>query len=373
MDTIAVLWETLGPYHAARLRACVAPAADRGHRIVAIEAFGASDAYRWDPLEGDLGFERRTLLCGRSPQEVSGPVVWATVARRLSDLGPLAVAIPGWSTHEALAALAWCRWRGRVAILMNDSKWDDAPRRRATEAVKSALVRRYDGALVSGTKAREYLLRLGMDPEHIALGYDVVDNAHFATATSSCGMRRSFLAVNRFVPRKNLDLLLRAYAAFRGDPATGGWTLVLVGAGPEEPRLRAIVEAERIPDVSFPGFAQIDTLPAHLTAAGCFVHPARQEQWGLVVNEAMAAGLPVLVSRTAGCAADLVEEGINGWCFDPTDERSLAAALRRVAALSDDQRAAMGQASARIISDFTPERFAASLLGLIDSAIVRRR
>ncbi|MDX1548697.1 MAG: glycosyltransferase, partial [Rhodothermales bacterium] len=101
-------------------------------------------------------------------------------------------------------------------------------------------------------------------------------------------------------------------------------------------------------------------LPVYYGRAGGFVHPAHNDQWGLVVNEAMAAGLPVLVSTRAGCAQDLVHDGENGFRFDPADPAALARLLARLAAPETD-RAAMGRRSREIIARWSPERFAEGL------------
>ena len=94
-----------------------------------------------------------------------------------------------------------------------------------------------------------------------------------------------------------------------------------------------------------------------------------REQWGLVVNEAMAAGLPALVSNRCGCAPDLVEEGRNGFTFDPYDAEELARLMLRVSSMSEDGRAAMGQASREIISRWTPETFATNLMKAVQIAL----
>jgi glycosyltransferase involved in cell wall biosynthesis len=107
----------------------------------------------------------------------------------------------------------------------------------------------------------------------------------------------------------------------------------------------------------FEGLKQVDELPACYAAADCFVLPSLSEPWGLVVNEAMASGLPVLISRRCGCARDLVREGENGFLFDPTRPDELARLMGLVADGGVD-RAAMGAASRRIVSGFTVERFA---------------
>ncbi len=114
-----------------------------------------------------------------------------------------------------------------------------------------------------------------------------------------------------------------------------------------------------------PGFVQIGPLSRYYGLASAFVLPSVKEAWGLVVNEAMAAGLPVMVSVTAGCRSDLVQDGANGFLFDPWDVNDIAGAMRRMEHLPEEARAAMGQRSRRIISAWSPKRFADGLLRAI--------
>ena len=119
-----------------------------------------------------------------------------------------------------------------------------------------------------------------------------------------------------------------------------------------------------------PGFLQMDELPRWYAYASAFVHPSLMEPWGLVVNEAAACGLPLLVSDRAGCVATLVPDppGTTGLRFDPADEPALAAALGAMAALPADRRAAMGQAAADVVSCWGPDRFARGTLEALDLA-----
>jgi len=119
-----------------------------------------------------------------------------------------------------------------------------------------------------------------------------------------------------------------------------------------------------------PGFKQYDELPAWYGLAGAFVHASTTEQWGLVVNEAMASGLPVLVSERCGCAPDLVKDGVNGFIFDPYDVERLARLMYRLAH-GDVDRDAMGRASQEIIADWGLERFADGLAKAVDVAVSR--
>jgi glycosyltransferase involved in cell wall biosynthesis len=123
--------------------------------------------------------------------------------------------------------------------------------------------------------------------------------------------------------------------------------------------------------VRLPGFIQYEALPSYYGLAGAFVHASTSEQWGLVVNEAMASGLPVLVSERCGCAPDLVEDGINGSTFDPHDVEELAGLMQRVAAMTDQRRLAMGRAGQRIVADWGPERFADGLMRAVQVAMRR--
>src|SRR5206468_3929765 len=117
---------------------------------------------------------------------------------------------------------------------------------------------------------------------------------------------------------KNLSRLIRAYHLYREQDTVEPWDLVLVGGGPEEISLRRQVNESALKGVWFAGTRQIDDLPIYYALAKCFVLPSVSEPWGLVVNEAMASGLPVLVSDRCG-SAELVQNGNNGFVFDPLD------------------------------------------------------
>ena len=169
--------------------------------------------------------------------------------------------------------------------------------------------------------------------------YDVIDNAIFASGTPRPDLpglgdtRPFFLASNRFVGRKNVAAIVRAFARYRAEGGT--WRLVLLGGGPTRPADEALAGSLGVADVTFAAFQQIEALPAYYAAAGAFVHAALVDQWGLVVNEALAAGCPAIVSERAGAAEDLVIDGVTGFRFNPVDEAVLAGLLARVAAMPD--------------------------------------
>jgi len=264
---------------------------------------------------------------------------------------------------------------------MSDSQEIDFERTTLREWVKRRFVSNCGGAIVGGTPHREYLVKLGMDPSRIRLGYDVVDNEHFrrgavqarehvAVLRKQMGLpAHYFLTVTRFIEKKNLPRLLQAFAMFLAATARDRtdaepWYLVVLGDGELRPLLEKQVNSLGLSDrVLMPGFKQYPELPTWYALAEAFVLASTTEQRGLVVNEAMASGLPVLVSNRCGCAVDLVRSGANGHTFDPHDVACLAGLMAQIAE-DPVQLRTMGKASAALIDAWSPAVFADNLFGL---------
>jgi glycosyltransferase involved in cell wall biosynthesis len=181
-------------------------------------------------------------------------------------------------------------------------------------------------------------MSLGMSKDRIFLGYDIVNNTFFARqprvvvdpASTHSHRTPVVLASSRFIARKNLPLLIRAFARAQ-ERVPVKWNLILLGDGPQREALSTLITTLNLTGTVFlPGFMNSAECRRHYHEADVFVHPATTEQWGLVVNEAMAAQLPVIVSRTCGCVPELVEDGTTGFTFSPTDEDTLVAALTKV-------------------------------------------
>jgi glycosyltransferase involved in cell wall biosynthesis len=365
MMCIAVLFARLGPYHVARLRAL-----SGDHDVVAVELSGTNLNYDWEPVATD-GLTHVQLFDGNH-RAVDASRLRQQVGAVLAEHAPDAVAVPGWWDPGALAALAWGRRHGVPVVLMSDSTALDAPRVWWREGLKRRVVSLFETALVAGTRHVEYLTGLGMSEDRIWTGYDVVDNDHFAEGADAARKHedeqraalglpdRYVLACGRFVEKKNLERAIEAYAQYRTRTETPR-ALVIVGDGPRRGALQERVAALGLQeDVYFPGFCQYDELPPYYGWADAFIHASTHEQWGLVVNEAMAAGLPVLVSERCGCAPDLVADGENGVTFDPFDTDEIAEALGGIPT-SESRRREMGRASRDRIRDWTPQTFARNL------------
>jgi glycosyltransferase involved in cell wall biosynthesis len=379
---IAVIWMRFGAYHLARLRGLAAFAAPAGHQIIGLEV-ASQDLYAWELQTGAEGFARQTLFTDRAYQELSAREIRSKVLAALNQLRPNAVAVNGWAVPEARAAMAWCQRNKVPVVLMSETKADDGAGARSwwKERVKSWLVQRCDSALVGGRAQAEYLTTLGFPYERIFLGYDAVDNDYFAAGAArvqaqtaqlraQAGLpEKYFFACTRFLPRKNIDGLLRGYSAYRvaclETGAAAPWDLVIAGSGDEDTALRELATRLRIDGVQWAGFVRYNRLPLYFGLASAFVHPAKAEPWGLVVNEAAASGLPLLVGRTVGAGYELVQDGVNGWRFNASNDEDITHALLAVASLPEEKRAALGRRSYEIVADWGPQRFARGLLDAV--------
>jgi len=388
----ALLFHRVGPYHFARARA-----AGKITNTTLIEVYKNDDVYGWDPVPGADGFQRVTLF--EKNNETADKLIRGVHAA-LDACRPDALAIPGWADAVAFGSIQWAAANQIPVIVMSETTEWDEPRMVWKEWIKRRILRMCTAGLVGGQPHADYLARLGMPYQRIFQGYDAVDNDYFARSAEKArsheleirkkyGLPANyFLASARFVDKKNLPNLVRAYALYRklvektaGNNRTRAtlsqdnepWSLVLLGDGPLKSELYSLVAALGLQkSVLLPGFKQYGELPAFYALAKVFIHASTIEQWGLVVNEAMASGLPVLVSNRCGCARDLVQEGINGFTFDPNHVGQMAEAMFRV---SDPlfPLSSFAAASTRIIADWSPDRFARGLNQAVEAALAAPR
>ena len=386
---LAVIFHRLGPYHVTRLGA-----AAQQCEVHAIELAAETKEYEWARTQGETRFTRTTLFPEGDSRDAAPQEVRRRMFRALDECAPEAVAIPGWSDRGALAALGWSLDRGVPAILMSESSAQDESRTMVKEFLKRRLVGLYASALVGGRLHADYLVQLGMERGRIRSGYDVVDNDYFARATDAirsdpakqvqirageAGDGRAlpeefFLASARFIEKKNLATLLRGYAGYVAGEGRSAWKMVLLGNGP----LRAALETQRAQlgletHLFMPGFKQYDELPLFYALANAFVHASTSEQWGLVVNEAAASGLPLIVSNRCGCLPELVHDNVNGFTFNPGSADELTESLMRLARLPLSQRQQFGQASRRLVRAFDPVHFGTGLREAAEIAIALPR
>ncbi|MCC6612967.1 MAG: glycosyltransferase family 4 protein [Anaerolineae bacterium] len=200
------------------------------------------------------------------------------------------------------------------------------------------LAARASGFLAYGEAARDYLHSLSVDDRRISILTQAIDNRYWIEAARTADADkvrqahklsgRTALCVGGLLYRKGIHHLIKAWAALP-DEFQRGNSLLLVGGGDEKERLEALSRGLDTHNVIFAGPISPRDLPAYYAAADLFVLPSLLDVWGLVVNEAMASGLPVLCSRYAGCAEELIVPGQTGEVFDPADTAAFSDLLVR--------------------------------------------
>jgi glycosyltransferase involved in cell wall biosynthesis len=423
---LAVLWAQYGPYHFARVEALRRLAGP--DRVHALEFSNDSEDYLWERQKSASGLI--TLCPGIAAEQLSFTTVFRSARRQLAALGVRVCLLPSYSPKQSLAALLAAKSLGIRTVMMNESHAGTAQAKGATALIKRRVVRLFEAALVGGRPHKRYFSLLGIPPEKIFTGYDAVDNNYFASEAEeirnqSAQTRKQyglpehyFLSLGRFVAKKNLPVLIRAFRRFLEATRFRNTHLVLVGSGEEEHKLKALcrgfglpvydkqqINGNRLageasatgtangksqmgdepPGVHFYGFRQIDENPVFYALADAFILPSLWEEWGLVVNEAMASRLPVVISEMAGCAEDLLEAARvneplfakvrsqlqelnlgqmvrhNGFVFNPNSSDELSRVLQFLES-SSETRAGMGEASWRIVEGFSCENFARNAL-----------
>jgi 1,2-diacylglycerol 3-alpha-glucosyltransferase len=382
-------WPRFGPYHVARIHAAQNYLSSQNIELAGLEVASSDRTYQWSSFDQQLVTNRKIVFPNRVYDEISSIQIFHGLFTALREIQPDVIAVNGYSSIDSWAIIVWSKLHHRRIILMNDSKEDDLKRSPKKEYLKKLFVRNFDAGLCAGTEHQRYLSQLGMNIKYIFTGYDVVDNAYFWHEAENVrknieGYRNLpglnsltpfFLASSRFIKRKNLGGLLDAYHLYREcfvqeNRESLPWRLVILGDGDERYRLECKIADQSIEDVTLVGFRQIEELPAYYGLASVFIHPALNDQWGLVVNEAMACGLPVLVSKHCGCVPELVHIGENGYLFDPEDTVELANLMLSMSTGRVDI-AKMGRASLETISNWGLERFSQGLFGAIQAALGR--
>jgi 1,2-diacylglycerol 3-alpha-glucosyltransferase len=389
---IGILFSDFGPYHVARIEALANEVKNRKGRLFAFRFAETSETYKWKP-ETPVNADVITLSHQQPAGLIKACKIAFTFFRQLKKNKIAIVFLPSYSPLPNLLCFMAAKIRGCKTILMIDS-WH------ATEkagffgrCLKHLLIRLYDAALVAGTPHIEYVRTYGQESSKIFTGYDVVDINYFMNKSRHWkntplpelpvkGLPgRFFLNLGRFVPKKNLGLLVQAYGKLvKRHPATN-IALVLVGEGSEEKKLKQTaaglglsirdgmddnIPAMNLPEVVFYPFQQTDLTPLFFSRCEAFVLPSLYEEWGLVVNEAMATGAAVIVSENAGCSRDLVTDGQNGFLFNPVSVDELESILEKFIeepALSGE----LGKQGMIDIQEWGPQRFADGSMQAINS------
>ena len=289
------------------------------------------------------------------------PELFAEISRKRYD----AVWIHGYGYASCMVALAAARLKGIPAFMRGETHLGlPSTRNKLRHPLMSALYSQFSGLLAISSANRDYYRAMGVPDRKISMVPYTVDNQRFIEAARITPEQRTemrarlgvadnapvILYASKFQRRKCPDDLLAAFLKMRAEGFPGH--LVMVGSGEMDAELRAAAAASGDANVHFPGFLNQTELPRAYSATEIFVLPSEEEPFGLIVNEVMCAGMPVVVSAACGCAGDLVRPGVNGETFPARDVNALAGALARIGSDADLRRK-MGEASREMIDHWS--------------------
>jgi len=364
MSRLVILTEIISPYRVPVFNA-LAKHGDIDLHVIFL-AENDPTLRQWLVYKHEIGFSYEVLPSWRTRLGKYNVLLNRGLDAALRRAAPEAIICGGYNYLASWECLRWAKRNDvQFLLLVECTSHDMRGRQPAVERLKSKFVGECDGFVVPGKFSSEYVCGFGVSEDRIFVAPNAVDTELFAreaeiareqAATLRVELAvplRYFLFVGRLVREKGVFDLLAAYSKLlpRVREQVG---LVIVGDGPARGELSAEAAAIHPGVIQLKGFVQRDRLASYYALADAFVFPTHSDPWGLVVNEAMACGLPVICSAVAGCAADLVEDNWNGQIIRPEDIEQITHAMEQLGT-NAELRLLMGQRSRERIHTYSPE------------------
>jgi glycosyltransferase involved in cell wall biosynthesis len=330
---------------------------------------------KWPIEYNEISFPYK-LLFQRAFDDIPFLALIKEIWKSLNQSNPDVLIITEYISIIYWIAMIWGKINNKKLIFWCDSTFEDKKRNFFTELIKKYFVKQFHAGLAPGIKSKEYLTYLGLPKENIFFSGYSVNNKFFSEEYKKHINNRNellksfslpehnFLFIGRLAPEKNLFNFIKAYKEIiKHDNKK--WGLILIGDGPLKKEIENFINENDLSEtIILPGFVEQNNIGKYFACSDALVLPSTSEPWGLVVNEAMACGLPVVLSTKCGCHPELLKD--NGYLFDPSDNKQLIQALEKVIN-NDFLLNKMGKKSLEIINDFTPEKCAE----LIQKAIIK--
>ena len=294
--------------------------------------------YAWEPSGDVAGARKITLFPGQSFDSIPPLQRFRAMFAALRRCDMVAIGI-SYGERDAVL-LSWAlRLLGKRVVVFSESKFDDHRRSVGFELCKSMILAAYSAAIVGGKRHIDYFRFLRFCRRPVLPGYDGVGvervRAQAGGILAPHGTEyenRPFVYVGRFVGKKNLIRLVEGYARYVASTGPAPRRLILVGSGAEEDRMRRRIDELGVAHlIDFPGFLSAEAVSRTLAGALALMLVSREEQWGLVVNEALALGLPVIVSNEVGARDALVRNLVNGFVVESNSPDSIGRAMLQLA------------------------------------------
>jgi len=333
---LTILWSALASYNVAFFK-----------ELAISEGFSIQLVYQ--KISSEAPFEPFDLSFCETALEDS-PQARPDLETLVDRFAPDCVLMTSWAYSHFMRITRKLRRRGIYVVSAIDNQWGGTIKQYL--GILSAaffLWPSIDTFLVTGDRQAAFARRLGYhDPLY---GFYAAEVERFFCEVPINVRPPAFLYAGRLAPVKNISELARAYRLYRAQ-IEKPWSLRVAGTGPLADELNGV------PGVELLGFVQPNDLPGVMRSARCLVLPSLFEPWGVVVQEAAAAGLPVIASHNCGAATRYIHDGVNGYIVPPRADE-IAAAMVRISRATETEMLDMSRAGVQLASLWTPSKLAA--------------
>lgn len=365
MANITFFLHKIGPYHHARFKYL-----SKYSNLTVVEILPDSKEYDWNDIKETNDYKIVKIKEHKNGKEQKGKCLQDIVKNIFLITKPDLCIVTGWDNRTYFAALLEAKKNSVPISCISDSTYNDVPRNAVKEKIKSIIIDPFDAFLVAGSLSKDYLTGLNVKAP-IFQPWDVIDNNYFSDSVNKFLEhkrpdhlpKKYLLCVSRFIEKKNLISLIESYKNYINKNKFSELSLVMVGSGPLKSNLEQAASDLLNNKIHIFSFAQYDQLPEFYAFSHAFILPSKSDQWGLVINEAMASGKPVIVSNRCGCSADLVKDGVNGFVCEPLNV-SIEEKIRSIDALNESQLKKIALLNKSILESFSLEKFSESVIGI---------
>ncbi len=340
-----------------------------GIEFYAVELFGQGSPYIFDSYD-NVEKWWTCLFPESSNRQISSINLEKALFDKLDEINPDIVIAGSIVFYSGALGIRWAKHHNKKFIMFDDAKPSQVKRNFIVRWVKNQITTQIDGLWLPSEHYYNEYSNLDRQKTVFFTGYNTIDNQLFKFKSQRELNHKVIICVARFVPIKNLNNLIKAWKLV--ETRVPDYKLVIIGDGPEFERLNKLGTNLGVKTVLFLGAIPNTDIPTYFFNANAFILPSLSESWGLVVNEAMAAGLPVLLSKRINANESLLEEGINGFSFNPLSISEMTDKILTYLNTDDETKKQMSQNSLKIINSMSYEVMGSILLKALPEIINKK-
>ena len=366
---ILIVLRNIGPYHDSRFESLI----NSITKVTVFETRPNSKEYLWNTSEIYKYDVFKFPISLFPDKDITNKKIDLFYKNFIPLIKPDVIVSIGWADRTYQRLLLYGNINKIPVIIVSDSITKTEHNKKRIfikEFIKKIILRGYSSAFVAGTESKQYLQNLGFDEKKIFLPWDVVDNIFYQNHIAENNILKNnyFLCVSRLLERKNLLNLIKSYADYQNNG--GKWGLKIIGSGDQHNKLIKMSNILNNKDnFEIINWLQIDKLVNYYKKASAFILPSYFDNWGLVVNEAIASGLPCIVSKNCGCVVDLIKHKSSGLIFNPYDIKELSLCMKIIENQDIKEREAMIKLARTNLDKFDLNSFSENLKIAISEAI----